>query len=83
MSTEPTNAEWQNMQKLTLQRLHAKYDTMSKRMLNLPTLHFQDPDTMESILVSPKDAIAEVEVLTDIGKHIIQGTIKLLQELQP
>ena len=83
MSTEISNSEWQKMQKLVLIRLHAKYDPMSERMRNLPTIHFQDPDTMESVLLSPKDALAEVTAMTDIGKHIIQGTIRLLQELQP
>ncbi len=81
--TEPTDAEWARMQKLVLQRLHAKYDGMSDRMRNLPTIHFQDPDTMESVLLSPREAISEVEALSDVGKHIIQGTIRLLQELQP
>lgn len=81
--TEPTQAEWQRMQKLVLQRLHAKYDNMSKTMRNLPTLHFQDPDTMEGLLVSPNDAVIEVEALSDVGKHIIQGVMKLLEQLQP
>ena len=81
--TEPTEAEWKKMQFLVKTRLHAKYDSMSDRMKNLPTIHFQDPQTLESVLLSPKDAINEVEALTDIGKHIIKGTIALLQELQP
>ena len=75
--------DWQRMKDLVLQRLRAKYNAMSESLRNLPTIHFQDPDTMESILLSPNDAIREVSNLSEIGKKILVGEINKLQKMQP
>lgn len=75
--------DWQRMKDLVLQRLRAKYNAMSESLRNLPTIHFQDPDTMESVLLSPNDAIREVSNLSEIGKKILVGEINKLQKMQP
>ena len=75
--------DWSKMRDLVLQRFRAKYAVMSDYLRNLPTIHFQDPDTMQSILVSPSDAIREVTNLSDLGKKIIAAEISKLQNLQP
>lgn len=83
MSEEISDAEYRRMQKLVLQRLHAKYDGMSEKQRNLPVIVVQDPVTLETVLLSPKDAIDEVEGLTDLGKHVILGIWKMMQQQQP
>ena len=77
------NIEWKKMKELVLQRLHAKYDALSKEERQRTVLHMQDPETMESITLSPDDQITEVQSLSDIGKKIVVAQIQLISTLQP
>ena len=79
----PTDAQWKSMQTIVLLRLHAKWDNLSAKDKNKPFFHIQDPDTLESVTLSPNDIIAEVSALTDIGKAYISATILLINRLQP
>jgi hypothetical protein len=83
MSANVSDAEWKRLQKIVLQRLHDRYDSMSNLQRNMRGIHFQDEETMEDVIVSPNDAIQEVTALSDVGKKIIQATIKHLAQLQP
>lgn len=70
-----TDAEWQQLRILVKQRLHTKYDTMSDFMRNLPTVPYIDSKN-QTVLVSPNDAIREVEHFSDIGQRIIYSIMK-------
>ena len=78
-----SDPDWNRMKDLVLQRLRAKYNAMSESLRNLPTIHFQDPNTMESILLSPNDVIREVSALSELGKKVVSAEITKLQKMQP
>lgn len=67
---------------IVLQRMRAKWAQMSDYMRNLPTLVFQDPATLEEIVLSPNQAIQEVEALSERGKQIITAELIKMGELQ-
>lgn len=75
--------DWQKARDLVLQRLHARYDQMSEAFQAMPTIVFQDPDTMETTLLSPKEAILEVNNLSSLGKKIIAAELSKLRAMQP
>jgi len=62
--------------------MRAKWAQMSDYMRNLPTLVFQDPATLEEIVLSPNQAIQEVEALSERGKQIITAELIKMGELQ-
>ena len=68
---------------VVLQRMRAKWSMMSDYMRSLPTYVFQDPQTMQTITLSPNDAIREVENFSEIGKRIIVAEATKIQQLQP
>ena len=63
--------DWPKLRDAVLQRLRANWATKSEVLRTLPTFQMQDPDTLESIMLSPNEYIREVEHLTEIGKKII------------
>jgi len=75
--------DWSKSRDIVLKRLHARYDGMSEALRAMPTIVFQDPETMETIMVSPNEALLEVNNLSDLGKKIIAATIQQLRRLQP
>lgn len=78
-----TQAQLERYRQVVLQRMRAKWNIMSDYMRNLPTYVFQDPQTFETITLSPNQAIKEVETLSDLGKRIIVAEAIKLQMLQP
>jgi hypothetical protein len=74
---------WPSMRDIVLQRLHGTYDSLSKEDMQKPILHMQDPETMDSITLSPQDILIEVNALSEIGKKIIVAQVRLLGLLQP
>jgi len=65
-----------------LARMRARYSGMSEFQRNLPNLPLQDPDTMETIYLSPNEQVREVEHMTNIGKKIIVAEINKISQLQ-
>lgn len=63
--------DWPKMRDAVLIRLRANWANKSETLRNLPTFKFQDPVTMEDIMLTPNEYIREVEHLTEIGKKII------------
>jgi len=63
--------DWPKLRDAVLKRLRVNWAAKSETMRTLPTYQMQDPDTMESIMLSPNEYIREVEHLTEIGKKII------------
>lgn len=75
--------DWTQSRDIVLKRLHARYDGMSEALRAMPTIVFQDPETMETIMVSPNEAILEVNNLSELGKKIIAAVLQELSRLQP
>uniref|UniRef100_A0A6M3J3P5 Uncharacterized protein n=1 Tax=viral metagenome TaxID=1070528 RepID=A0A6M3J3P5_9ZZZZ len=76
-----SEVNWQEMKKIALARMEAKYNQMSDSLRNLPTLIFQDPDTMQTIVLSPNEAIREARNLSELGKKVIAATINNMNRL--
>ena len=79
MSEQP---DWNRMRSIVLDFLRAKYARMAESQRSLPYIMFQDPQTMQSIPISPNDAIREVEALTELGKKIISAEISKISRMQ-
>lgn len=77
------SANIEQLRPIVLQRMRAKWNMMSDYMRNLPTYVFQDPQTFQTITLSPNDAIKEVETLTELGRKIIIAESMKLQSMQP
>lgn len=77
-----TEVDWNRYREIVLTRMRAKYSVMSEALRNLPTIVFQDQETMETIMLSPNDAIREVSNLSELGKKIISAEIVKLSEMQ-
>lgn len=75
--------DWNRLRNIVLQRFRAKWSVMSEYMRNLPTVVFTDPATLKEVVLSPNDAIREVEVLSERGKQIISAEVVKMRELQP
>jgi hypothetical protein len=71
------------MQETALIRMHAKYDKMPRADKQKSLLHIQDPETMDSIILTPDDQIYEVTHLTEIGKKLIVASLQHISSLQP
>lgn len=80
--TEETEINWQKDRQIVLTYLHSKYDSMSEFMRARPFIVFQDSVSLETILVSPNDAINEVNFLSDLGKKIITAELVKMGRLQ-
>lgn len=65
------SVDWDRMRKTVLTLINAKYGRMADYQRNLPYLVYQDEETLETIQVSPNDAIIEVTNMSEIGKKII------------
>ena len=83
MSATKEPVDWKKMRDLVLQRINAKWAGLSRDEWQKPMWHTQDPETMESITLSPNEIITEVTALSNIGKKYITGAIMLLNKLQP
>jgi deoxyadenosine/deoxycytidine kinase len=66
-----TETDWQNRRSTILKRLHNKYDSFTDYMRNLPTIPYNENGKTK--LISPNDAIREVEHLSDAGRAIISA----------
>ena len=80
--SSPQN-DWQKIRDLLLPRFQAKYAAMSDFQRQLPAFPLQDPDTMETILLTPNEVIREITHLSDIGKKILAAEAQKLRQLQP
>lgn len=77
------SVDWNKYRDLVLQRLRARYASFSETLRNMPTIVFQDPETMETLMLSPNDAIREVNNLSDLGKKYMTAEIRKLAQMQP
>lgn len=68
---------------LVLAYLKSKYSEWSERMRNLPNFIFNDPETLDTIMLSPNDVLQEVAATSDLGKKIIKAELQKLSRLQP
>ena len=67
---------------LVLQRYYQKYNTMSNNLRNLPTYHFQDPVTMQSVILSLTQVIQEIEANTALGQMIVQAEMSKIGRIR-
>ena len=77
-----SSMDWDKSRQIVLTYLNAKYAKFSDFLRQLPNQLFNDPETMETIQVSPSDALREVQNLSELGKKIIVATLRNLDRLQ-
>lgn len=81
MSEDKTEIDWGKAQKIVLTYLNDKYDSLSHRLRETKNFVFNDPETFETVLISPNDAIIEVESLSSLGKKIIAAELSKLERM--
>lgn len=78
-----SQTDWNRLRDVVLQRLKAKYDSLPDYQRNLPLFHIgQDPKTMTEIVLTPNQAIREVEALSENGKKVIAAVYQQMQRMQ-
>ena len=78
---ENTEIDWEKAQQIVLVYLNDKYSTISQRLRSMKNFVFNDPETFETVLISPNDAILEVEAMSPLGKRIVAAEISKLQRM--
>jgi hypothetical protein len=76
------NIDWEKSRNIVLTYLQDKFSKRSKTMRDLQNFIFNDPESLEIVLLSPNEVVQEVSALSELGKKIIRAELAKLGRLQ-